>query len=178
MPRLAIVTFLFLASIVSAQAQVSFQPQVRGLGCLRPQTRAMITQLTAQIGPIQITSTCGGKHAHNSQHYRGNAIDFRPQAVSSSRAVAALRGMSIVGGIGHYGSGVVHADVGERQLVWGGQSRGARMRFASPYKARGGFARVARHSHGYVRHAGLQPRYDEHAVQPDLLSAMFNSPLP
>lgn len=120
------------------------------MGCLRPKTRAMIGQLTSRIGPIQITSTCGGHHAHNSQHYRGNAIDFRPLAVSQGRALAVLRTMPIVGGIGGYSGGLVHADVGERVASW--YHRGSRHRFA-----RHGHYRMA----GF-HHRGFSRRRDAH----------------
>jgi hypothetical protein len=124
MRKLLLVGALTVLGVTSAQAQVSFQPQVRGFSCLRPATRTMIRHITATIGPIEITSTCGGRHAHNSQHYRGNAIDFRPIAVAPSRAVAALHRMPGVGGIGAYSNGLVHADVGERQISWfGGRTR-------------------------------------------------------
>lgn len=109
---------------------VSFQPQVRGLGCLQPRARAMISHLTARIGPIQITSTCGGRHVHNSQHYRGNAIDFRPRSASVGAALAALRSMPEVGGIGSYPGGLIHADVGTREASWYGH-RGFRAQYAS-----------------------------------------------
>jgi uncharacterized protein YcbK (DUF882 family) len=134
----AAATALVALSVVPAEARhhgrltswVSFQPQVRGMGCLRPQTRAMISQLTSRIGPIQITSTCGGRHAHNSQHYRGNAIDFRPVRASVGTTLAVLRSMSIVGGIGSYSGGLIHADVGERVAQWhGGGRRHAHRRY-------------------------------------------------
>ena len=112
----------------SATSYVSLQPQVRGTGCLQPRTRAMISQITARIGPIEITSTCGGRHAHNSQHYRGNAIDFRPKAASVGAALAALRGLPIVGGIGSYAGGLIHADVRAERIVW---HRGPRRSYAS-----------------------------------------------
>jgi len=120
-----------------ATSYVSFQPQVRGLGCLQPRTRAMIARLTARVGPIQITSTCGGRHAHNSQHYRGAAVDFRPRAASVARTLAALRGMPEVGGIGSYPGGLIHADTGPRRLAWHGSAR----------------HRVARAHRGYARYA-------------------------
>lgn len=87
----------------------------------------MIAGLTARIGPIQITSTCGGRHAHNSQHYRGNAIDFRPQRNSVGAALAALRSMPRVGGIGSYPGGLIHADVGAREASWYGHRGGSRL---------------------------------------------------
>lgn len=103
--------------------RISYQPQVHGLGCLRPATRAMIGEITRRVGAIQITSTCGGRHAHNSQHYRGNAVDFRPLVASPRLVVAALHGMPSVGGIGAYSNGLIHADVGARKLAWFGHKR-------------------------------------------------------
>ncbi len=120
--------------------KISFQPQVKGLGCLKPETRSMITELVAKIGPIQITSTCGGRHARHSQHYLGRAIDFRPLATSSRKAAAAARSLANVGGVGTYSNGLVHADVGEREAYWHGYKRS---RYASASK-RGRYARLAR----------------------------------
>lgn len=106
--------------------KVSFQPQVKNLSCLKSETRAMIRELIEKIGPIQITSTCGGRHARNSQHYRGKAIDFRPLATSPRKAAAAARSMDSIGGVGSYPNGLVHVDVGERQFAWFGHKRGKR----------------------------------------------------
>ncbi len=103
--------------------KISLQPQVKGLGCLKPEARAMITELVAKIGPIQITSTCGGRHARHSQHYLGRAIDFRPLATSSRKAAAAARSLASVGGVGTYSNGLVHADVGAREASWHGYKR-------------------------------------------------------
>ncbi len=126
-----------------ATSYVSFQPQVRGLGCLQPRTRAMIAQLTARIGPIEITSTCGGRHAHNSQHYRGAAVDFRPRAASVGRTLAVLRSMPQVGGIGSYAGGLIHADTGPHRLAWHGSAR----------------HRVARAHRSYARYAARRGSY-------------------
>lgn len=120
--------------------KISFQPQVKGLGCLKPEARAMITELVAKIGPIQITSTCGGRHARHSQHYLGRAIDFRPLATSSRKAASAARSLANVGGVGTYSNGLVHADVGEREAYWHGYKRS---RYAAVHK-HGRYARVAR----------------------------------
>jgi hypothetical protein len=102
----------------------------------------MITDLVEKIGPIQITSTCGGRHARHSQHYRGKAIDFRPLATSPRKAAAAARSLANIGGVGSYSNGIVHADVGEHQLSWYGYKRS---RYASAGK-RNRYARFARSS--------------------------------
>lgn len=110
--------------------QISFQAQVKGLGCLKPETLAMIKELVAKIGPIQITSTCGGRHARHSQHYRGNAIDFRPLATSPRKAAAAAKAIESVGGVGSYPNGLVHVDVGDRDIAWYGHKRSRRLAYA------------------------------------------------
>ena len=53
-------------------------------------------------------------------HYSGRAVDFRPQGVSPSQAVAILRSMPEVGGSGTYPNGIVHADVGPLKHSWYG----------------------------------------------------------
>ncbi|MDP3257917.1 MAG: DUF882 domain-containing protein [Bosea sp. (in: a-proteobacteria)] len=115
-----------LARADSAIEQVSFQPQVKGLRCLKAETLAMIRELVDKIGPIQITSTCGGRHARNSQHYRGKAIDFRPLATTPRKAAAVAKTLDAVGGVGSYSNGLVHVDVGDRQLAWYGFKRNNR----------------------------------------------------
>lgn len=115
-----------LAHADSSITQVSFQPQVKGLGCLKPATVAMIKELTDKIGPIQITSTCGGRHARHSQHYSGKAIDFRPRATSARKAAAVAKTLDNVGGVGTYSNGLVHVDVGELEISWFGHKRGSR----------------------------------------------------
>lgn len=135
--------FLPFAALADEPIQkISFQPQVKGLGCLKSETRAMITALVAKIGPIQITSTCGGRHARHSQHYSGRAIDFRPLAVSARKAAAAARSIESVGGVGTYSNGLVHADVGLREASWYGHKRS---RYASAGK-RSHYTRLARNS--------------------------------
>lgn len=106
--------------------KVSFQPQVKGLGCLKPEAVAMVKDLIDRIGPIQITSTCGGRHARRSQHYHGKAIDFRPLATSARKAVAAAKAIESTGGVGSYPNGIVHVDVGDRELSWFGHKRAGR----------------------------------------------------
>jgi uncharacterized protein YcbK (DUF882 family) len=106
--------------------KISFQPQVKGLGCLKPATLAMIKELVAKIGPIQITSTCGGRHARHSQHYSGHAVDFRPLATSTRKAVAVAKALESTGGVGSYPNGLIHADVGQREASWYGHKRPTR----------------------------------------------------
>lgn len=129
----AAVSFTILMPVLayadSSIKQVSFQPQVKGLGCLKPEAVAMIKELTDRIGPIQITSTCGGRHARRSQHYSGKAIDFRPLATSARKAVAVAKALDSTGGVGSYPNGIVHVDVGDRELSWFGHKR-ARSRYA------------------------------------------------
>lgn len=123
---------------VQHTGSISYQPQVKGMGCLRSETRAMVGQLVSRIGPIQITSTCGGRHARGSQHYRGRAIDFRPRATSSRGAVSALKRMAQVGGVGSYANGIVHADVGNVVHSWYGRgSKGGHRRYTGRAHRRG-----------------------------------------
>ncbi len=119
-----------LARADSAIEQVSFQPQVKGLRCLKAETVAMIRELVEKIGPIQITSTCGGRHARNSQHYKGKAIDFRPLATTPRKAAAVAKTLDAVGGVGSYSNGLVHVDVGDREIAWYGKKRSRRLAYA------------------------------------------------
>ena len=123
--------------------KISFQPQVKNLHCLKPETVAMITDLVAKIGPIEITSTCGGRHARHSQHYAGRAIDFRPLETTPRKAAAAARSLEAVGGVGTYSNGLVHADVGAREASWHGHKRSTR--YAKAYQRRH-YTRLARNS--------------------------------
>jgi uncharacterized protein YcbK (DUF882 family) len=134
MRNLVLAAGLAFALPVAANAEVplskiSFQPQVKSLNCLRPEALSMIKELVGKIGPIQITSTCGGRHARRSQHYSGNAIDFRPLATSARRAVAAAKTLSNRGGIGSYPNGIVHVDVGMREATWYGHKRSTGRRY-------------------------------------------------
>lgn len=93
----------------------------------------MIEELVTKIGPIQITSTCGGRHVRHSQHYLGKAIDFRPLATSPRKAAAAARALDSVGGIGTYSNGLLHVDVRDNEVAWYG------------YKGRRHYTQVAQH---------------------------------
>jgi uncharacterized protein YcbK (DUF882 family) len=128
MRSIAVSIFLAASLPVLAHAdgsveKVSFQPQVKGLGCLKPEAVAMVRDLVAKIGPIQVTSTCGGRHARRSQHYHGKAVDFRPLATTARKAVAVAKAIENVGGVGSYPNGVVHVDVGDREISWFGHKR-------------------------------------------------------
>ncbi|MCP8940748.1 hypothetical protein NK718_19655 [Alsobacter sp. SYSU M60028] len=115
-----------LADGPGCAGQVCFQPQVKGVSCLSDETRKMVEDIVARIGAIEITSTCGGRHARHSAHYRGKAVDFRPKATTPRQAAAALRGMSQVRGVGAYRNGLLHADTGDRVFAWGGAGSGRR----------------------------------------------------
>ena len=117
------------ASAEPAIEKVSFQPQVKNLSCLKPEALAMVRELTEKIGAIEITSTCGGRHARRSQHYSGNAIDFRPLQVSARAAAKAARSIANVGGVGTYRNGLVHADVGDRLASWHGRGKRSRVAY-------------------------------------------------
>lgn len=148
--RLIAFMALFCALIVPAEAHRGHHRSTSlGTGCLKPQTRAMIAQLTRRIGPIVITSTCGGRHVRGSMHYVGKAIDFRPVNVSTARALAVLRSMPMVGGIGTYPSHI-HADVGARKFAWSG----GRSRIASRHRHHSRYAQAHR-----LRYASYRARY-------------------
>lgn len=143
---LLVCALLFLPRIAFADVpidKISFQPQVKNLNCLKPEALTMVTDLVAKIGPIEITSTCGGRHARHSQHYAGRAIDFRPLETTPRKAAAAARSLEAVGGVGTYSNGLVHVDVGAREASWHGQKRSTR--YAKVYQRRH-YTRVARNS--------------------------------
>ncbi|MEN5083673.1 DUF882 domain-containing protein [Bosea sp. TWI1241] len=126
-----IAAFWSTASLANLPLEkIAFQPQVKGLACLKPETLAMLKELIERIGPIQITSTCGGRHARNSLHYSGKAVDFRPLGTSPRKAAAVARSMASIGGVGAYSNGLVHVDVGERQANWYGHKRSRRVAYA------------------------------------------------
>ena len=136
------------------------------MACLRPQTRAMVGQIQSKIGPITIVSTCGGKHVHNSEHYRGNAVDFHPQRVSIAQAAAAARSIPGVGGVGTYASHV-HADVGRARVSWNRSGPrtllASRGRSPQHYPSRGFNARYASYR-PRTRVAHYEPPTGSHRV--------------
>ena len=134
MRRMILVALVAACGPVAASAEpaiekVSFQPQVKSLSCLKPEALAMVRELTEKIGEIEVTSTCGGRHARRSQHYSGNAVDFRPSQASARAAAKAARSIADVGGVGTYSNGLVHADVGERLANWHGRGKRSRVAY-------------------------------------------------
>ena len=130
-------TFVVLALLIlplpamardHCDGNLCFQKKAR-VECLRPEVWAILHKVAEKIGRIEVASGCDGRHARRSYHYSGQAVDFRPMQASSRAAVAVLRGLPEVGGIGTYGNGLVHADTREQRFAWHG-SRRARGRSA------------------------------------------------
>ncbi len=140
---LVLLSALLLAP-VAAQARdvcrghLCFQSKAR-TSCLKPQMWSTLHAVAARVGPLEVTSACDGRHARRSHHYSGRAVDFRPLRASPRSAVAVLRTLPHVGGVGTYSNGLVHADIGPLRHSWHGQRRGVRTAKAS----RHGVTRVA-----------------------------------
>jgi hypothetical protein len=149
MLRFALAAGLFLlpASAFSrdyCQGDLCFQKKAK-VSCLKPAVWGILHKVTAQVGPIEVTSGCDGKHARHSHHYTGSAVDFRPMRASSRAAIAVLRTLPEVGGIGTYSNGLVHADIAARKFAWHGHGR-QRIGYArglASGKARVALARIA-----------------------------------
>lgn len=90
---------------------MTYQAKAR-TGCLRPEIWGVMHRLVAKVGPVEVTSACDGRHARHSLHYVGRAVDFRAKHVSQATAVAALRTIPGVGGIGVERRGLIHVDTG------------------------------------------------------------------
>ena len=156
MLRFALAAGLFLlpASAFSSdycQGDLCFQKKAK-VSCLRPAVWGILHKVTAQVGPVEVTSGCDGKHARHSHHYTGSAVDFRPMRASSRMVVAVLHRLPEVGGIGTYGNGLVHADIAARKFAWHGSGR-QRVGYARGLAARTArlaLARVAAASAGGV----------------------------
>ena len=118
--------------------------------CFKPETWSMLNKIVARIGRLEITSGCDGKHVRNSYHYRGQAVDFRPMETTARAALAVLRSMSEVGGIGSYSNGLLHADVRPTRVAWFGLR-----------KAR--FASARAHAHAHVARARVASARVGHA---------------
>jgi hypothetical protein len=115
---LVVSMFLLAATQASAtehhcSGSFCFQPQAR-TACVKPQLWGILHRLAGNIGALEITAGCNGRHASNSYHYRGMAVDFRPMQASQGAAMAALRADPEVGGVISEGRGLVHVDIGHR----------------------------------------------------------------
>lgn len=158
MLRISILAGLLLLPVPAfasdyCQGDLCFQKKAR-VNCLKPGVWDMLHKVTARIGRLEITSACDGKHARHSYHYLGQAVDFRPMQASVGAALAVLRGMSDVGGIGTYSNGLLHADIRSQRVAWH-QYRAPRARFA---QVRSSLARYARARQTMARYAlGRQP---------------------
>jgi hypothetical protein len=91
--------------------------------CLKAGVWRVLEIVAAEVGRLEITSGCDGKHAPRSFHYSGQAVDFRPLDASQEAVVAVLQRLPEVGGIGTYARKLVHADIGARKFAWHGQER-------------------------------------------------------
>jgi uncharacterized protein YcbK (DUF882 family) len=136
MLRIILMIGLFLVP-VSANAydyckgSFCYQKKAR-VTCLKPGVWSVLQKVAAQVGRLEITSGCDGKHASKSFHYSGRAVDFRAIDASQKDVVAVLRKLPEVGGIGTYSRSLVHADIGGRKAAWHGHQRsGGRRRFAA-----------------------------------------------
>ena len=134
---LAIGLFLLPASAFSrdyCEGSFCFQKKAR-VSCLKPAVWDMMHKIVARIGRIEVTSACDGKHARHSYHYSGQAVDFRPMETTSRAALAVLRSMPEVGGIGTYTTGFLHADVRSYRVAWH-HYRGPRARYAAAHRTK------------------------------------------
>ena len=142
--RWLVLLIAFLLTPMAAQARdacrgnLCFQSKAR-TSCLKPQVWSALRAVAARIGPLEVTSGCDGRHARRSHHYSGRAVDFRPMRASSRSAVAVLRTLPQVGGVGTYSNGLVHADIGPLRHSWHGQRRSLK----SAKAPRVGITRVA-----------------------------------
>ena len=124
--RWLILLGVFLLTPATAQARdyckgdLCFQSKAR-TSCLKPQVWSILRTVAARVGPLEVTSGCDGRHARRSHHYSGRAVDFRPMRASARSAIAVLRTLPQVGGVGSYSNGLVHADIGELRHSWHGQ---------------------------------------------------------
>jgi hypothetical protein len=89
-------------------------------GCINSTLRSAIAAV-ASFGAVTVSSTCrshgqnrraGG--ARKSHHLTGNAADFRIRG-NVRGALAMLRSFGSLGGIKHYGGGLIHIDTGPKR---------------------------------------------------------------
>lgn len=94
---------------------------VANAGCLAGSLKGVIYQVSANYGPVTVSSTCRSK-SHNSnvggaprsKHLSGDAADFRVHS-NVSATYAFLKSSGSVGGLKHYGGGLFHIDNGDRR---------------------------------------------------------------
>ncbi|MDZ4840705.1 MAG: D-Ala-D-Ala carboxypeptidase family metallohydrolase [Hyphomicrobium aestuarii] len=81
----------------------------------------MVADIASSFGSVRVNSTCrshsrnarvGG--ARRSHHLTGDAVDFRVSG-NVRGALAYLRSHGSIGGVKHYGGGLIHADTGPRR---------------------------------------------------------------
>ena len=75
---------------------------------LHPDLQHTLDEIEERFAPVTVTSTCGGKHAAHSYHYRGLAVDFR---VHKNIAGVASFVRGTVPGSHHYGGRLFHVDM-------------------------------------------------------------------
>lgn len=90
-------------------------------GCLNGTLIAVVQDIASSFGSVTVTSTCRSRSqnasvggAKRSHHLTGDAVDFRVHG-NVSGALAYLRNNGSIGGIKHYGGGLIHADTGPRR---------------------------------------------------------------
>lgn len=80
--------------------------------CFPDELVDLVAALTEQIGPIEITSG-HRKGRGRSLHHHCKAVDFRPLNVANSEALAVMRTLPGIGGIGSYRrTDILHMDIG------------------------------------------------------------------
>ena len=90
-------------------------------GCLNGTLRSVVSEVASSFGGVRVTSTCRSRSqnaraggAKRSHHLTGDAVDFRVFG-NVGGALAYLRNHGSIGGVKHYGGGLIHADTGPRR---------------------------------------------------------------